>query len=864
MRALGIRDEPLLGRALIPVAAGVLAAGALATGADAMTFALALGGASAALLGGVVAVEDRTRVVVAAFALASTTMLIATALRATSLPADHVARVPALARTQAPAGLSAGPSAVDGIIVSSVPRLGARLLTVRAEHVRSVARSGQATGLLGVTISHPTREWPVGARVRVVGRLRRPRSFGNPSGYDIARALARRGIFATMFLWDDAGATVLEAPAADLASMLARLRERIAARVDADVPEPARGFVVAVLSGVDGSVDEKTRRMLARTGLAHATSVSGFHIAVVAGAAILIAGACLRRSQHVLLHADVWKLAALTGLLPVVAYAAIAGESVPAIRSVAMYAVVLGALLGERPPDALRALAAAAIALAVAVPDILGDISFELSFVSVAALIMVARRGSQSRDEGAVPVSRARRLLRMWLVEPLTVSVAATLATAPLTAWHFQQVSLVAPIANLLALPFLGPGTLLPGLSALPLLGVAPALADRLLTLSGVSAGIGLRIAAACAQIPFAAVATPMPSRLELASCYAWLLLLATRGARSGAARDATATTPAHDERSSAPQPRRPSPRLLAAALLAILSAGDVGYWIWERTANPRLRATFLSVGQGDAAVVELPRGAGVIVIDGGGFAGGFDTGERLIAPFLRMRKVMRLRAIVLSHPQLDHYGGLAALAEEFAPREFWSNGTTSAAPGFARLQRALDAAGARRRVLSRADAPITLGDASAEIVHPDATAGEDPNNGSLVVRVVHGCASVLFTGDVEAPAEAEIVDAGRPIASTVLKVPHHGSATSSSARFLAAVAPRAAVISAGVDNRFHFPATTVLDRLAVAGASVWRTDVDGAVWLESSGTQLTIGSARAQRTFDLKSPQCDGTRERF
>ena len=804
--------SPPLADVLLPLALGTLVGGPIGARGDAVACAATVAAASIVVVVAAVVAATRARRMLVVVAAAMVAAMAGSVARTGDLPPDHVGR--------AVGSRGVAPIAVEGAITASRPRGDGRSLTVAAERIRVAGEDRAATGLVGVTIAHPRQTWPVGSRVRLVARLRRPRNFGNPGGYDVERALARRGIHATTFLWDDEAITLVAAPRDDLSSRIAAFRERIVARVSANVAAPERGFVVAVLSGVD-AVDDDTRRVLARTGLAHATSVSGFHIAVVAGAAVLLAGACLRRCDAVLLRWDRWKIAGVAGLAPVAAYAAIAGGSVPALRSVLMYLAVLGALAGERPPDAMRALAAAALVLGLAVPDVVGDISFQLSFVSVAALILVARR--TRRDTGlAENNGRLRRAIRTWVVEPMIVSAAASIATAPLTAWHFQQVSLIAPVANLLALPLLGPLTLLPGLAALPILTVAPATADALLAVAGLAARAGLAVATACARVPYAALTTPMPSVLELCVCYAWLLLPVAARAAS-VSRRAVRLAP-------------------AVAVLVAVSIGDVGYWVWVRTLDPRLRATFLSVGQGDGAVVELPRG-GVIVVDGGGFAGGFDTGERLIAPFLHARKVLRLEAIVMSHPQLDHYGGLAALAEQFAPREFWSNGTIANAPGFARLERALDAAGTRRRVLARGDVPVARGDVAIEVAHPARTAGVDPNNASLVVRLVHGDVRFLFTGDVEAPAEAEMLAAAAPLATTVLKVAHHGSATSSTARFLAAAAPRVAIISDGVDNRFGFPAPAVLARLDAIHAHVWRTDTDGAIAVTSNGDTITVAT---------------------
>ena len=802
-------DAPAGSLVLLPLAAGVLAGGTIAADAHPVTWLagaiVACGVAAAA-----VCATRSPRIVLLALLCGAAIGAARSRWAASPLPPDHIAwRV------------GRQPIAVEGTVVASGRVAGAVRLTLRVARYRSAAGRGRARGDVGVAIAHATREWAAGARVRVVGRLRRPHDFGNPGGYDVRRALARRGIHATMFLWDERAVAVIETPPSGLlarvaaysGAVLAEARRRSGAAVDAAASEPARGFLRAVLIGEDGALADDARRALARTGLSHVISVSGFHLAVVAAAAVVAVRWLLVRSERVALECNVAKVAAVAGLPPVLLYAALAGGSIPASRSLLMFATLTVALLANRRADGMRSLATAALVLGIAVPDVAADISFELSFVSVAALLLTA----VSPGRASPPGGRWRRLVRLIALS-LRVSCAAAAATAPLTAWHFQQVSMIAPLANLLALPLLGPATLLPGLTALPLLAVAPSLAGPALRAAALMAGIGLRLAAALAALPGAALETPMPNLFEVMLSYALLASPLTW-----------------------PRLGRRARRAFATALLAA-SVADGGYWIWERYLDPRLRVTFLSVGQGDAAVVELPRGGGTVVIDGGGLPGGFDTGERLIAPFLRARKILRLDALGLSHPQLDHYGGLAYLAEHFAPREFWSNGAGAVAPGFVRLERALAAAGTRRVVLRRGARALARGGATIDVLHPGAAAGDDLNDGSLVLRVAYGAASVLFTGDLEGPGEREMVAAAASeAASVVLKVAHHGSRTSTSPPLLRAVAPRVAVISDGADNRFGFPAEAVLRRLREAGVDVWRTDVDGAVRVVSDGRRLVV-----------------------
>ncbi len=803
---------PRASETLLPFTAGLLAGGLhLAPGCGAVLFV-----AAAVAAAGAQRFHDRVRVRAAATAAGVACGALSAVLAHAPVPPDHVARL-----------AGAGIVAVDGTIVRSETSNGRVTLVVAVASARGRRHHGPAQGLLGVTIAHAAREWPVGAQIRFVGPVRRPRNFADPGAYDHAGALARRGIRATAFVWDDRRLERLGD--GDGAALLDRVRRTLADRIAANADGPVRGYLTAVLLGATQGLDRDTRRALTRTGLAHVVSVSGFHIAVAAGAAVFAFRWLLLRSAFVALRVDVTKVATMLGLVPVGAYAALAGGRVPAARAFLTYAAVLGALALDRSADGLRALAVAAILLAGGAPDVAADVSFELSFVSVLALILVGRRPSTGGNGGG---SRRRcELLRA----PIRTSVAATIATAPLTAWHFQQVSLIAPLANLVALPLLGPMTLLPGLVALPLVALSPPIADGLLRLAARAAGIGLATARWLAAWPWASLATPLPSLLEVGLAYAILGLWWLRAAPA--------------------EPHLHRARRVAAVVVALCLAADVGFWTWERVANPTLRITFLSVGQGDAAVVELPRRGGVMVIDGGGFPGDLDPGERLIAPFLRSRKILHVDVLVLSHPQLDHYGGLASVAEQFGARELWWNGMTGSGPRFEHLLAVLAAARTHAIVLRAGMRPPLAGPVVADVLHPSG-GGLGVNDASLVVRLRFGSTAVLFTGDIEQPAERMLLAHRDRLRSDVLKVPHHGSATSSSATWLAAVSPRIAVISSGADNRFGFPARAVVQRLRAVGASVWNTATDGAVRVISDGRQVRVAPTRASAPERFVFPQ--------
>jgi competence protein ComEC len=248
---------------------------------------------------------------------------------------------------------------------------------------------------------------------------------------------------------------------------------------------------------------------------------------------------------------------------------------------------------------------------------------------------------------------------------------------------------------------------------------------------------------------------------------------------------------------------------------------------------------TFLDVGQGDAAVIEAPGGA-VMVIDGGGaFDAAFDPGERIVEPFLRARGIDQIDLVALSHPHPDHLNGLFRIVERFPVGALWTSGDDGRNPEYRRLVQTARGRGIPTPIPSaRGLGPIAvqplgpfLGGPAGEAI--GAPPGLTVNDASLVLRLAFAGRAVLFPGDVEQDGEGELVGRralGEIVTADILKVPHHGSRTSSGSDLVQAVAPALAVISLGWRNRFHFPASEVLARYARAGAQVLRTDRDGAV----------------------------------
>jgi competence protein ComEC len=242
------------------------------------------------------------------------------------------------------------------------------------------------------------------------------------------------------------------------------------------------------------------------------------------------------------------------------------------------------------------------------------------------------------------------------------------------------------------------------------------------------------------------------------------------------------------------------------AAVLTASVVFDAGWWTYQRFLNSELRVTYLSVGEGDAAVIRFP-GARVMLIDGGGaFGGTFDPGERIVAPYLWSHKIMHLDYVALSHPDRDHFGGLIFVIRNFAPAQFWTAGADSEDKSYGELLDAVKASGARQWLCDSAARPMTIAGVSVRCVGPLHGMPElKHNNLSMVLRLAYGRESFLFAGDVEAKGERELVASAADLHATILKVPHHGSHTSSSPDFIEAVHPEVAVISLGYLTPFTF-----------------------------------------------------------
>jgi len=651
----------------------------------------------------------------------------------------------------------------------------------------------------------------VGERLRLHASLRRTRSFANPRGYDYAAALARRGVWVTAFASGTSVERVAQAPLRR--RRLAAARQRIGQLIDGALLPQDAALLRALVIGDEAAVPAELWNEVAAAGLAHLLSVSGLHIAFVWGIAFAVAYWALSRSERLLLHFHVRAIAACAALAPAVGYAALAGLSVPVVRSTTMTALFVACLAVGREVKPLRVLCLTAALIALLRPGTPLDASFQLSFVSVLSLILAGEAWSRRRGRQSKPGRRQR--LCQAVVLACIAPAAALIGTAPLVALHFNRWTPIGLLTNPILVPLAGtPATAL-GLAGAAASIFSESLAQSVFAVARWPLGVFRFGVAWASSWPLASVRVPTPTVLEIALVYALLAL-----------------------------PWLPAPRRRAAAgLLSLAMVVDLGWWAHERWLRSDLRVRFLDVGQGDAAVVEMPRGK-VMVIDGGGFARSrFDVGERVIAPYLWSRKILRIDYLVASHGDWDHQGGLHYLARAFAPRELWISRSPKGRMRLARLEQEVRREGGIVRRLAAGEAAAAVGALDVDCLHPPPQGDLSANDSSLVLRLRLGRTSILFTGDVEAPAEAVLTQGPTPEPVTVLKVPHHGSATSSGEGLLRWARPEIAVVSVGSGNGYGLPHPSVLRRYERFGARCLCTDRDGSVLVVSAGELAIVRS---------------------
>jgi competence protein ComEC len=648
-----------------------------------------------------------------------------------------------------------------------------------------------------------------GDRIGFPGRVREIRGAGLPGGFDFREYMASRGVFALTTIGDPEQVSRLGTaggPGNVFRRLCFGLRWHII-RIFETRMEPAQSDLLrAMMLGERTALPVEMQDAVRHSGLAHLTVVSGLHfsilIALFAGT-LKIAG--LRRRD-----------AALCTIPFVLLLLGLTGFALATTRAALMGLIIIGALLFRREADSMNDLALAMLVLLLISPLHLFRVGFQLSFLAVTGILLVARpvRGWLEGRGMA---------WNWWYLAPVS-TVGAVLGTAPAIAYHFGTFTPVAVVANLLAVPlatvilWLGSAGAVLGLLWEPLAGPIVNLNAVLLQWLAALAGF-------FAELPGAWMRFARPPLWWVAGMYLLLVLMAAPGGIFPVTVRGFRLRKHH-------------------ALLSVLAL-----LIWLGVPNAgrgELAVNFLSVGAGDATLVEFP-GGGVMLVDAGP-----PKQASQVDGYLHSRGIRRVDIVVVTHSDADHLGGIPTVLEHYDVGMAIDPGIHEAEPLSEEYRRRIRERRIPRVFVDRGDLIEGVEDVEISVLNPppkwahsdEATLSESSNEGSIVLLLRYGRVSVLLTGDIGHPTEKDLFEAYGDLDCTALKVPHHGSRFSSSPSFVWLADPEVAVIEVG-ENPYGHPASEVVERYRRSGAFVFRTDRDGIVRFVTDGKTYRVETSR-------------------
>ena len=666
------------------------------------------------------------------------------------------------------------------------------------------AASGQLFLYERVDADMPQDVGRIGDRITAEGKIRRPHGYQNPGQIDTALLLRTQGITASLSA--RRGSVSIESrddisPWEQWVRRAAEIRTHYLERMRAVMPRTDAAAIFAMLFGGYEGIDPALLEAYTTTGIVHILSVSGSHISLIAAVVAWIA---------VILRLPRWFGAAAV-ISAIFFYVLLAGMVPPAVRSGMMGgAAFLGLVLG-RERDAKYLLLLTGLFMLMVSPLLLFHISFQLSFLATAGLLFLA-------PVLAAKMHRLPRLVSM----AFSITIAAQLMVLPVLAWYFNQVSISALLANLVVVPIVEL-IIIMGLFAGIVAYLLPLFGGILFAADSVLLGISFELTRALAAFPLSKVWLPSMGIVPSVCYYAVILMLC-----------------APTEMRRKILSRFLAYRRIAAVLcLALL----VGVCAWRMVMPREMAVHFIDVGQGDCALVVTPHGHAMLFDTGGTRDSAFDIGARVDVPYLLHYGVREVDYIFLSHAHEDHAAGAGAILSRLPVKHVYT--ADEGRHAYAMSMRLGDANPLLSK-LSRAAAGDTfvLDGVTVEVLYAPALDPLDNATGnevSNVYRIRYGDASFLFTGDLIREHEQRMLAAGTDASATVLKIPHHGSHTSSSEEFIRAVHPMYAVYCVGAGNSFGHPHADVVERYKQMQVKTLRTDEDGAIVFRTDGHHLFV-----------------------
>ncbi len=636
----------------------------------------------------------------------------------------------------------------------------------------------------GRVIHRPGKIWlmmpesvnpPCGALIEGIGKLKPLPRPRNPGEFDFEDYSQRKGVFAVIEVRPGESKVVGTSGCALKRKVQIPLRSSLAASIDHHIGGEEADILKALTLGLRTGLESGFKRDLRLSGLWHLLSLSGLHLGMFAGMVLIVLILC-----RVPLDFR-WGLA----IGAVIAYCLIAEARPPMVRAALIITLLFASRYLNRCLDRWNLLALSALVILLFSPGELLAPGFQLSFAAAACILAAYEKWGGLLQPGSPLKSRFRK----YILGLLAASLAASLGTAPFLAYHFGGVPLASIPAGLVGVPLTGLILALFPLFYVSSLIFAPAaalLGNTLWLLTHI-----LKVLVEFSAKTGLYLSTPEFTLYHLLLLEIPLLLLIA-GRREW--------------------------------LWAALVAANV--FAWKPALKPyRCKLTCLDVGQGNCALVELPGGK-CLIVDAGPAHFSFNAGERTVAPCLYAKGIDRIDRLILTHPDIDHVGGADYLLNAFGAEALVIG---PAGP---------ESSGDWEIIRQKTGGYLKIGGALLLFFNPPRPS-EDDNSASLVFTLIYGKSSALFTGDIPASVERELLPFADLLKADILMVSHHGSAYSSSPPFLKAVSPKYALVSCGRNNRYRHPAPETIRRLENSGALIHRTDLSQAAVFELNRSRV-------------------------
>lgn len=722
-------------------------------------------------------------------------------------------------------------------------------------------------GKILLSVKSDQRLLKYGDLIRAGTRLKIPHNFNNPGGFDYEKYLRYRDIRVRGFIDNPLSVVVVRENRGNLFKInLEKFRTSLRKLIEGASPYPESKVLQALILGERKEIPKDIQESFNRTGMSHVLAISGLHIGIIAFLSIIIVRFIMKSSEYLLLRFNILKVSAIFAFIPIIVYAFIAGLGISTVRATIMIVTFLVAILCGKERKLFNTLALAAFVILVISPGSLFDISFQLSFSAVAAILFIAPRLSYLIPKGNPDEKSCLKKARLSIFFLIVTSLSAILGTIPLIAFYFNRISTVTLFSNIIIIPIIGFVVLPLGMATIVTAPISTLLAVLLIKILSFFVGISISIVNFLAKLPFSSFFITTPTLIEITAYY--LLLITTVKLidvwiENNNPISIFSKSEIPPDLSLVKEELPFDPPLVkggtggftknialktAFVLLIIFFIADGIYLHTKGTNTKHLKTTFIDVGQGSSTLVEFPEGTKMLVDGGGFYDESFDVGRYVVAPFLWYERIKKVDIVVLTHPQSDHLNGLMYILDNFDVGEVWSNGETADTNSYKNFIEIIEKRKIVHRNVSKDTPEKRIGKVAVNILNPEKPIIKDENsiqrfdvvnNNSLVMKLTFGKVSILLPADISEPTESRLVSSNAYLKSDVLMAPHHGGFTSSTPPFLNRVSPKIVVISCGA-NIFGHPHPDVLERYKIIGSQTFRTDRNGAVTIIADGNNVS------------------------